>query len=231
VSSRSVDRPGKPVALTDWAYERLKAMLLSLQIEPGAQLQTDGIAREMGVSRTPLREAILRLEKEGLVRIVPRVGIFSTEITRRDLDELYELRELLESRALEDATPHITEEDLAQVDFLLERTVAAAKEQDTEAFLQAEVAFHSYLLRRCGNRRLITIVEGFQDLTYRWRVLSIRSQASLSETVAEHRQIVDALRRRDPQLAGELMRDHIRAARERIREVVEPTEALAIKPR
>jgi DNA-binding GntR family transcriptional regulator len=200
-------------------------MILGLEVDPGAQLLVDDLAQGMGTSRTPVREAILRLEKDGLVRVVPRVGIFVTEITRRDLEELYELREILESRAIEDAAVHLSDDDLAHLDRLLDHGRAAVAANDLDGFLQSEIGFHSFLLQRSGNRRLVSVVESFQDLTYRWRVLSVRARESLADTLSEHARIAEALHRRDPDLAGKMMREHIQLAKERISHVVEEPKA------
>jgi len=211
----------KPISLADWAYEQIKEQILDLSYSPGEQLQLEELASDLGTSRTPAREAILRLEKDGLIQIMPRVGLFVTGITVQDLDELYELRELLESRAVERATVNMTEEDLAHLDLILETSVKAISNDDDEKFLQTEIEFHSFLYECSGNRRLVAMMETLRDLTYRWRVLSIRSKDSIPETLKEHQKITQALHRKDSEMAGGLMREHIRAARDRIKEILE----------
>jgi DNA-binding GntR family transcriptional regulator len=116
----------KPVGLTDWAYEQIKEAILKIQFAPGTQLQIETLVAELGTSRTPIREALLRLEKDGLVRVVPRVGFFVKEFTYRDLEELYEVRELLESRAVKNAVSNLLDEDLDLIDKLLDLSVTAS---------------------------------------------------------------------------------------------------------
>ena len=208
--------PHKPSELKDWAYEIIKKAILDLHFSPGAQLRIHDLTEQMQVSRTPVREALLRLENEGLVRAVSRVGFFVTEITRRDLRELFELRELLESRATERATPLLTDDDLRQMDHLFEVSVAAVDEGDLNGFLVAETAFHTLLIDRCDNLRLIEMMESLKDLTYRERILSLKSMENVRESCKEHRRLLDALHERDAQSAGRFMKDHIRNVSSRL---------------
>jgi DNA-binding GntR family transcriptional regulator len=211
----------KPVGLTDWAYTWIKQSILSLALAPGVQLQINNLAAELNISRTPIREALLRLEKDGLVRVVPRKGFFVTEITRRDLEELYEIRELLESRAIEEAVNNLSEGDLQKIDSLIQAGSLSVEEKDIDKFLQTEIDFHAYLVDHSGNRRLISIMEGFRDLTLRWRTLSLRSFENLGFSHQEHKNIVAAVKARDGKKAGQLMSLHIRNSQHRILQLVE----------
>jgi DNA-binding GntR family transcriptional regulator len=206
----------KPIGLTDWAYETIKELILTLKVAPGTQLQIETLADQMGVSRTPVREALLRLEQVGLTQVVPRVGVFVTGTSKRDLEELYELRELLESRATQEAAQSLSDEDLDHVDRLLEESKTAVEKGDVEKFLEIEIAFHSLLTEAARNRRLISIMDGLRDLTYRWRIISLRSQENVRLSLIEHQGIAQALRQRNGSKAGKLMGDHIRSARERM---------------
>jgi DNA-binding GntR family transcriptional regulator len=211
----------KPKGLTEWAYEMIKDLILTLQVAPGTQLQIENLAEQMGISRTPVREALLRLEQEGLTRVVPRVGVFVTDTNKRDLEDLYELRELLESRATEEATTRLTEEDLDHIDRLLEVSESAIGEGNVDKFLETEIAFHAILTEHARNRRLVGIMDSLRDLTYRWRILSLQSPENIRLSLIEHQNIANALRQKDSTLAGTLMGDHIRAARDRIREALD----------
>lgn len=179
-------------------------------------MQIETLADQMGVSRTPVREALLQLEQDGLTQVVPRVGVFVTGISKRDLEELYELRELLESRATEEAAQRLSDEDLDLVDRLLEESKAAIEKGDIEKFLEVEIEFHNLLTEGARNRRLISIMDGLRDLTYRWRIISLRSQENVRLSLIEHQGIAKALRQRDASKAGKLMGDHIRSASERM---------------
>ncbi|MGE5123270.1 MAG: GntR family transcriptional regulator [Acidobacteriaceae bacterium] len=211
----------KPIGLTDWAYHWLKRAILSLDLAPGAQLNINTIASELNISRTPIREAFLRLEKDGLVKSIPRIGFYVTEITKRDLEELYEIRELLESRAIEDAVNNLNDQDLRKVDHLIETGFMSIEEKDVDKYLQAEIDFHNFLIEHSRNRHLISIMESLRDLTLRWRNLSLRTFRNLKLSQQEHIDIVAAMKSRDGKKAGEMMSRHIRNSQARILKLVE----------
>lgn len=210
----------KPTALTDWAYHTIKQAILSLEFAPGSQLPIDELAERLGISRTPVREALLRLEAEGLIHTAPRVGYFVTKITRRDLEELFELRQLLESHATRKATALLSEDDLAYADRLLAESEAGVERGELEKFQQAEIAFHNLFVERAQNQRLVAMMGTLYDLTYRQRMLSLQSLDNVRQSIVEHRRIVETLRRRDGELAGQRMAEHVAAARDRLLQFV-----------
>jgi DNA-binding GntR family transcriptional regulator len=214
----------KPKGLTEWAYELIKELILTLQVAPGTHLQIENLAEQMGISRTPVREALLRLEQEGLTHVVPRVGVFVTNINKDDLEDIYELRELLESRATEKAAEILTGDDLDHIDHLLEVSESAIEEGNIDKFLETEIAFHAILTEHARNRKLVAIMDSLRDLTYRWRILSLQSLENIQLSLNEHQNIAKALRQKDSVLAGKLMGDHIRAARDRISEALDLNE-------
>jgi DNA-binding GntR family transcriptional regulator len=175
----------------------------------GAQLHIDELCQKLGTSRTPIREALLRLEKDGLVRAVPRVGYFVTLVTRKDLKELFEIRQMLEGHAVATATPNLTASDLDHLEQVLADSAAAVEAADTDKFLRLEIEFHTYLMNRAPNRHLSLVMETLRDLTYRERVLSMQSADNLRHTLVEHGRVLGHLRERDGKSAGEMMSKHI----------------------
>lgn len=220
MSTSSANTKEKPMGLADWAYERIKENILNLTYQPGSQLEVERLAAEMGISRTPVREALLRLERDGLVQVISRVGFFATDINARDLEELYELRELLESRALRDSIPYLTDTDLGRLAQVVGETAAAVAQGDHDRFITSEVEFHAILTDHAPNQRLVAALESFKDLTYRWRILSTQSPDYMHTTLHEHQAIFAAVQHRDADLASRLMSDHICNAKNRISEVV-----------
>jgi len=212
--------PTKPAALTDWAYGTVKQAILNLEFAPGAQLRVDELAERLGISRTPIREALLRLESEGLVRIVPRVGFFVAEITRRDLIELFEIRQLLESHATKRAAAQLTDEGLALIDEILAQAAEAVARGDLARFQETEIAFHDYFIEHAQNRRLLALMASIRDLTHRQRVLSLTSAENVRQSLVEHQRIAEALHQHDPELAGQRMAEHMAAARDRLLQFV-----------
>jgi len=215
------NRAQKPAALADWAYATIKEAILNLDLPMGSQVKVEELAEQMGVSRTPIREALLSLEKDGLVRAEPRVGFFVTDITPSDLEELFEIRQLLEGYAVKRAASRITDADLARLARLLKRGETAVKEGDLDQYLQVDIDFHTTLMERAPNRHLSAIMGTLQDLTYRERILSLRSPDNVQQTLVEHRRILDALSARDGELAGQMMAEHMARAGRRLSRFLE----------
>ena len=163
----------RPAALTDWAYETIKDSILRLELAMGAQINIEELTGTLQISRTPIREALLRLEQDGLVRAVSRVGFFVTDITTRDLEELFELRALLESYAAKRATPLLTPQDLAHIDELLESSCRAVESGALAKFLEDEIALHDAITEHAQNSHLLHVMESLANLTYRERMLSL----------------------------------------------------------
>jgi len=211
----------RPTALAEWAYGTIKQAILNMELRPGAHMTIEETAHELGTSRTPVREALLRLESEGLIRAVPRVGYYVAEISRRDLEEVFELRALLESYAAKRATPLLTDDELAHIDELLERGCAAVDKGNLREFLDFEAALHAAITSHAQNSHLSRVMMSLADLIYRERVMSIESIENVRLSCAEHTRLVQALHERNPEKAGTLMWEHIWAVRERMLQYVD----------
>ena len=206
----------KPSDLKNWAYETIKKEILNLRIQPGEKLFIDKLSGQLGISRTPIREALLRMENEGLVNAFSRVGFFVQTITKQDLRELFELREITESFAAEKAAPFLTNADLAHIDALHKSSTLAVEQGNLNDFNEMEIALHTFIIKHSQNRRLLKLIEGLKDLTYRERILALRSIDNIRSSLDEHRRIIDALLNKDGRLAGERMREHVRNVCERL---------------
>ena len=111
----------KPSALTDWTYHYLKEKILNLELKPGQQINIEEFTEKLEVSRTPIREAFLKLASEGLIEVRPRVGYFVVEITEQDIRDLFEIREIIETRATKKASELLTDEELESMQKLIYR--------------------------------------------------------------------------------------------------------------
>jgi DNA-binding GntR family transcriptional regulator len=206
----------KPSDLKNWAYETIKRKILDVEVSAGDQLRIESLAQQLGISRTPVREALLKLESEGLVRAASRVGFFVRGITKEDLHELFELREILESYAAEKAAVLVDEQDLDKLETYQKRAEKAISTGNRSAFMDMEIEIHSLILKKAGNTRLMQMIESIKDLIHRERVLSLQSSENIEESFKEHQQIVDAMARKDSKQAGRLMRSHILSVRKRM---------------
>ncbi len=206
----------KPAALTDWTYQYLKKSILNLEFRPGQQLHIEEFTEKLEVSRTPVREAFLRLANEGLVEVRPRVGYFVSTITVQDIYDLFEAREIVETRAARQAAESLTDDDLLKLKEIMQQSALAVEAGDYDQFLENEINFHEYLQKNVSNKRLIAFMDSLNDLTYRERVLSTRSLENIKSTIIEHNKIVDALVKRDGQAAEKCMAEHLENVRRRL---------------
>ena len=184
--------------LRDQVVAILRDAILTCRLEPGAVLNERELAEQLGVSKTPVREALSLLNHEGLVQILPRQAYVVTPITIRDVHESFDLRVILEGAAAELAAARITDAELAALDAVV------AGEADSEAVaetLDRNVSFHSLIARASGNERLTALIE---------RLLGEMPRLiSVGYIMGEHEHVMSALRERNPVRARDAMRAHI----------------------
>lgn len=214
----------KPLDLKDWAYETIKQLILTLTVEPGEQLHIEDLSAKMKVSRTPIREALLKLESEDLVEANPRVGFFVKVITKNDLRELFELREITEGYAAKKSALLLTDDDLAWINKLQREAVAAVKAGDLNEFNEKEIALHTFIIEKSQNQRLIKLVESIKDLTYRQRFLALKSIDNVKKSLDEHQKIITALQNKDSDKASRSMSDHISFVKNRMLDILDLSE-------
>jgi GntR family transcriptional regulator, rspAB operon transcriptional repressor len=219
----------KPAALADWTYQYLKKGILNLDFKPGEQLHIEEFAEELEVSRTPIREAFLRLASEGLVDVRSRVGYFVSEMTEQDMKDLFEVREIVETRAARLAAKELSDGEIAKLRKLMEESAEAVVNEDLSTYIENDVRFHGYLQKHVTNKRLLAVMDSMNDLTHRERILSIRSPENVRHTLVEHNRIVDALEKRDEDAAGKLMAEHLQNVCQRLVEFIDKYPNLIFK--
>lgn len=199
--------------LREEAVDALRAAILGGELEPGSIHSAVSLAEHLGVSPTPVREAMLELARSGLVEVLPNRGFRVTVVDDQDLHETWELRLLLEVPSLELVIKHASEEELDALERPLTMLEVAAQRNDVPAFLVADREFHLNLLALAGNHRLVEIVAGLRDQTRIVGLQSLAAAHALETTAAEHRPILDALRARDLREAERLMTGHLEHTR------------------
>jgi DNA-binding GntR family transcriptional regulator len=185
----------------DRAYKEIKRQLLRGSIEPGVRIAVEDICEKMGVSRTPVREALVALESEGLVRAVPRRGYFAREISFREALDAYQLRMIFEPIATALAARRIRTEDLAAVKELADLSTDGS-EESIERALEQNRQFHLRICQATGNARLTRIMADLMDDIERLLYIELDSQHTEADWRAEHQAIVDALEAHDPAAAA-----------------------------
>jgi DNA-binding GntR family transcriptional regulator len=200
-------------ALYEQVAERLRSRIFAHELAPGSWIDEQALAKEYGISRTPLREALKVLASEGLVVLKPRRGCYVTELSEQDIDEVFPVMAMLEGRVAEEAARRITGADfsrLAAIHDELERQAAA---NDADRFFEANQRFHTALQEIAGNRYLAQLIDDARKVIKLTRRDSLRLEGRLKQSLAEHREILDALRLKDAALAGRRMHDHLLSGR------------------
>jgi DNA-binding GntR family transcriptional regulator len=195
--------------LRDDAIDVLRAAILGGELAPGSIHSAVTLADRLGVSPTPVREAMLALVVSGLVEVVPNRGFRVTVIDDRDLDEIFELRLILEVTGIELAASRGADADVELLGARLAELEAAAASSDVPAYLVADRAFHLELLALAGNDRLVRIVAELRDQARITGLRTLAETATLAITAAEHRPLLEAVRARDAPAAQRIMTSHL----------------------
>lgn len=199
-------------ALYEQVAERLRARILAHTLPPGSWIDEQALAAEYGISRTPLREALKVLASEGLVTMKLRRGAYVTEVSERDLSEVFHLLALLESDAAATVAQRATDAQMAELQALHETLEQTVDERD--AFFSANEQFHMKLLQIADNRWTQQTVEDLRRVMKLNRHHSLFKQGRLQASLDEHREIMRALEARDAAKVRRLMEQHIRHGRE-----------------
>ena len=209
LKSRTVNRT--PASRSDLAYQILKERLLSGTLPSGSALSTYSLAKELGISRTPITQALKRLEDEGLVEIIPQVGCRVAQPTPVEVIEVFMLRAVLEGLAAEITAQRITETDIRELERLLQKGEAAIQRNDSGAYSLINKRFHMLIVNACGMVKLEELLDRFRDLArYCMANVPFFSQERMSLSSQEHHNIVEALKARDSQKARHLLEQHLR---------------------
>ncbi len=196
--------------LREIVYEELKRQILTGRVTPGMRMMEVELAEEMGVSRTPVREAIRKLEKEGLVTIEPRRGAYASEISVKDMVDVLEVREDLEGFAAFLAASNITSSEVAELEVIMENYSDAVRNDDTEKMIAYDEMFHKKIVAATGNKTLMQLSEIVQELALRFRYLYYDHFSRYVNMPIEHKKIIDAISTGDGELARRSANDHVK---------------------
>ena len=206
--------------LRDVVFQTLRQAILKGELKPGERLMEIHLAQKLGVSRTPVREAIRMLELEGLVLMIPRKGAVVAKITISDLEDVLEVRMALEELAVKHACRRITQEQLAKLRRLAEVFRMTLDGNDVGACAQADVDFHDLIYLATDNKRLVQILNNLREQMYRYRMEYLKDRQSHSILVKEHEEILQGLEQRDEKKALEATCRHIERQKEHIISVI-----------
>lgn len=201
-------------SLTRSAYETIKEAIISLKLRPGEKLKESMLSNQLRISSTPIRGALTQLQQEGLVKIIPFKGAFVAEIDDRDVEEIFELRELLEGAAVKRAAITFASEDLQQGEALLEEMREAYKTGDMESYARASRDFHVLFIEKFGNQRMISALKTFDDQLERVRITAIRTVENVPLFIKDYAKILEALKAKNPGEAERVLFVHLKRAKD-----------------
>lgn len=195
--------------LRDVVFNTLREAILKGELEPGERLMEIALAQKLGVSRTPIREAIRKLELEGLVVMAPRKGAEVAEITLKDLRDVLEVRKNLEELAVELACKKATEADIEEMKAAHEEFIKTISQKDLTVIAEADVKFHDVIYKITGNKRLIQILNNLREQMYRYRLEYIKDEKKRMIVTDEHLQIIEAIEDKNVDSAKNYIQVHI----------------------
>ncbi|WP_346355195.1 GntR family transcriptional regulator [Azotosporobacter soli] len=195
--------------LREVVCETLRNAIVAGTLKPGERLMEIQVAEELGVSRTPVREAIRKLELEGFVVMIPRRGTYVSDLSIKDVNEVYEVRTALDVLAAGLAVERITEEELEEMERLLVIFGECIEANDLDKIVEADGKFHDILYKATRNERLVGIVNNLREQLTRFRSLSMSYPGRLKDMLEEHTRLVEALGQRNASVARKLANDHM----------------------
>ncbi len=200
--------------LRDQVYDILKKGIIFREIESGKKINEEELAKSLGVSRTPIRETLLRLEHEGIVKIIPRRGAFVVSQSKEKVRDLLQVREVLEGLVARLATENVKRELLDSLRHCLEKVSSAESDDDgLLKYTPADIEFHALLLEACDNELLRNMMESVNAHLQMVRLRTVALPGRPEQTVREHYEILEAMQKRDPTLAEKRMRKHVASVR------------------
>ena len=196
--------------LRDVVFNTLRQAILRGELKPGERLMEIHLANKLGVSRTPIREAIRKLELEGLVLMIPRKGAEVAEITEKNLRDVLEVRAALEELAVQLACDRIDKEGIENLKRAAENFKSTLDSDDITKIAEADVAFHDIIYLATDNQRLIQLLNNLREQMYRYRVEYLKQKDCYPQLLAEHQQIIHALENGEKDVATKLTNQHIK---------------------
>ena len=195
--------------LRDVVFNTLRQAILRGEMEPGERLMEIQLAQKLGVSRTPIREAIRKLELEGLVIMIPRKGAEVAHITEKDMKDVLEVRSTLEELVVELAIKNVTDEKIEELKCANKVFESAIVSKDAVNIVEADEKFHDILYSMTNNARLIQIINNLREQMYRYRLEYVKDARTHSIIISEHNDIIKQIRDKNVPVAKTVIHQHI----------------------
>ncbi|MBN2060829.1 MAG: GntR family transcriptional regulator [Deltaproteobacteria bacterium] len=217
---KSKIRIEQPVPMRKQVYLYLRGKILDQSIRPSSRLVEARIAKDIGISRTPVREALHLLEKDGFVEAIPRVGYRVKKLDWEELNEIFEIRRVNEKLACFWALDRIEEKILKKLEKNIEKTELAIEKGAPEEFLAFDEEFHEILVSSAGSKNLFELCQQLRRLMLRYRAASIKTASAVKTALKEHRMILECLKNKDKNCLEQALNDHLNHSKDNIRSAV-----------
>lgn len=205
---------GKRKPLREVVYDSLKKSILHGKLKAGQRMIEETLANQIGISRTPVREAFHKLERDDLVSRLPKGGFAVREFTKEDVEEIFGIRIALESYAAYLASIHITEDRISALEKKAIESVNALEKGEDEKAVQFHTEFHDFLYKSCKSKKLTEMINNFRDYFYRYRSALLHAPDGFKTSISDHQQMIEAMRKKDPKLVEKLVRSHLERGRD-----------------
>ena len=206
--------------LREHVYTGVKTAIISGDFQPGKRLIEERLAADMTTSRTPVREAIQKLEKEGLIFRLPRGGFAVKAVTEAEVEEVLGLRSVLEGYAGYLATSRITDHEMRQLEEIIAQEDECLKNLNVDEFIRLDGEFHDVLYKAAKNARLYALLHDLRDYMYRYRVIILRYQRKPHLAVQDHKQMLASMKAKSPRQVEKLVRKHVSRGKEIIKKKI-----------
>lgn len=205
---------GHYLSLKDRVFQNIKFQIMNGNLKPGIRLFEEELAKTMNISRAPIREAFNRLEKEGFVTIIPRKGATVSEITTQAIEDIFEIRENLESLAIKNSIGKISMENLEKIGNHFKKFInKPTNAENRMQYLALDKEYHNLLTENCGNKKLIEILSNLQEQIHWIRNISLK-RITFSDSIKEHLSIIESLKKNDGDLVIKSLLKHLERAKE-----------------
>lgn len=200
--------------LRELVYESLKKSILHGKVKAGQRLIEETLAFQVGISRTPVREAFYKLERDDLVSRLPKGGFAVREFTKEDVEEIFGIRIALESYAAYLATLHITPDKISALEKKIDESERALKQGDDDKVIQLHTEFHDLLYKSCKSKKLTEMINNFRDYFFRYRSALLHAPDGYKTSITGHRRMLEAMRKKNAREVERLVREHLEKGKE-----------------
>lgn len=206
--------------LRDVVFQTLRTAILKGDLKPGERLMELQLASKLGVSRTPIREAIRMLEQEGLARTIPRKGAEVAGMTEKDMEDVLQIRCVLEELAARLSCQNITDEEMRELKIAMVAFEEKTREGNMVELAKADVTFHDIIYRAADNPKLLVLLNNLREQMYRYRTEYMKDDRIHPVLIREHKEMVKALESRDQELVAREVRQHLRNQEEVMKKII-----------